>query len=86
MEAFWSYEYVVAGIVSSVLCLVLIILDYIFGSYAHKLTEWEYPRTQENFENIKKTMVVLRLRQISGIKYLNQMSTYHLASGDSEMT
>ena len=52
MEAFWSYEYVVAGIVSSVLCLVLIILDYIFGSYAHKLTEWEYPRTQENFEKI----------------------------------
>ena len=50
MEAFWSYEYVVAGIVSSVLCLVLIILDYIFGSYAHKLTEWEYPRTQEYFE------------------------------------
>ena len=53
MEAFWSYEYVVAGIVSSVLCLVLIILDYIFGSYAHKLTEWEYPRTQENFEFVR---------------------------------
>lgn len=51
MEAFWSYEYVVAGIVSSVLCLVLIILDYIFGSYAHKLTEWEYPRTQNDYDN-----------------------------------
>ena len=26
------------------------------------------------------------LRQVSGIKYLNQMSTYHLACGDSEIT
>ena len=60
MEAFWSYEYVVAGIVSSVLCLVLIILDYIFGSYAHKLTEWEYPRTQESFEQISRAMGVFR--------------------------
>ena len=25
------------------------------------------------------------LRQVSGIKYLNQMSTYHLAWGDSEI-
>ena len=27
-----------------------------------------------------------RLRQVSGIKYLNQMRTYHLASGDTEIT
>ena len=27
-----------------------------------------------------------QLRQVSGIKYLNQMSTYHLACGDSEIT
>ena len=26
------------------------------------------------------------LRQVGGIKYLNQMSTYHLACGDSEIT
>ena len=26
------------------------------------------------------------LRQVSGIKYLNQMSTYHLACRDSEIT
>ena len=27
-----------------------------------------------------------QLRQVSGTKYLNQMSTYHLACGDSEIT
>ena len=26
------------------------------------------------------------LRQVSGIKYLNQMSTYHLAGDDSQIT
>ena len=29
--------------------------------------------------------ITLNLRQVSGIKYLNQMRTYHLACGDSEI-
>ena len=32
----------------------------------------------------RTTLVVLR--QVIGIKYLNKMSTYHLACGDSEIT
>ena len=31
-------------------------------------------------------LINIMLRQVSGIKYLNQMSTYHLACGVSEIT
>jgi len=34
----------------------------------------------------KSPSAITLLRQVSGIKYLNQMSTYHLAGGDSEIT
>ena len=35
---------------------------------------------------ILKFSPIMFLRQVSGIKYFNQMSTYHLACGISEIT
>ena len=42
------------------------------------------PRSSTDLNNHIKN--IKNLRQVSGIKYLNKMSTYHLACGDSEIT
>ena len=40
----------------------------------------------ERIEEVFVQCFIGSLRQVSGIKYLNQMSTYHLAGEDSEIT
>ena len=45
-ESFWNYEYLTTAIVTTVLCTVLILLDFAFIEVAHTLTDWECPRTQ----------------------------------------
>ena len=50
-ESFWNYEYLVTAIVTTILCLALIILDFAFIAVAHKLTEWECPRTRMDYIN-----------------------------------
>ena len=49
VEAFWQYEYLVTGIVTSLMCIGLIILDFTFIAVVHKFTEWECPRTRMEY-------------------------------------
>ena len=47
MEAFYSYSYLIAVIASVTLTSFMIGLNLIFKQITLKLTELEYPRTQE---------------------------------------
>ena len=51
VTAYWSYEYIITALVTTALCGFLIIWDFIFNFFAHKFTEWEYPRTQVAYDN-----------------------------------
>ena len=50
-ESLWNYEYLTTAIVTTVLCTVLIVLDFAFIAIAHTLTDWECPRTRMDYIN-----------------------------------
>ena len=53
--------------------------------HSNCMDKWNY--SGRFFRNSLSGWIAIdNLRQVGGIKYLIQMSTYHLASGDSEMT
>lgn len=60
MEAFYSYSYLIAVVASVTLTSFMIGLNLIFKQISLKLTEWEYPRTQElDSKNLRGLIQIL---------------------------
>ena len=61
MEAFYSYSYLIAVVASVTLTSFMMGLNLIFKRITLKLTEWEYPRTQELDSKILRELIEMLL-------------------------